>query len=898
MALIFCTLTLLLMLTLQLAEMYGLPFGLFEGEIKEATTQELEHLANTADAKKNILELWFAERRGDASAIAKLPYLSEMAPSPALAEWLDVVSYTYRYTTVRILDPISGITLVGSSGSQAAPPLPAVILNSARRPGYEETIILTAGTAERPPLLHFIRQVGQEQSRDNTPVALLDLAVEFESAMKLLWDKNLSGALGKSGEALVVNNNLQFVTSTRHLLADGKPVVPLLTVNHEEPARLAIEGGDGTIITTDYRGVRVLAAYRHIPLNPEISWGLVVKLDEIEALEPVQGQLRRAMSYMAAASVITLLSTIFLARYLSRPLRRITLTAGEIEAGDLSRRVPLEGSNETIALGQSFNTMVERLAQSQESLEEKVQARTKELADMSKRQEGLLAAIPDIIMEVDASRVYTWGNRTGIQFFGDNVIGREASFYFEGEEDTYQKTLPLIDGRVDVLHVESWQRRWDGQIRLLEWWCKSYKNEQGAVTGGLFTARDITERKRAEEEKKHMQTQLQQAQKMESIGTLAGGIAHDFNNILGAILGYAEMAQESIPPGSMLKQDIDQVVKASHRAKDLVKQILAFSRQDAIDHIPLRPGVIIKEALKMLRSSLPSTIDIQQDIDPEAGLILADPTQIHQVMVNLCTNAFHAMEETGGTLTISLKKKTLSQNDLANEMRVQPGDFVQLSISDTGPGIAPEIQEKIFDPYFTTKEVGKGTGMGLAIIHGIAKSYKGFVTCHSGLGEGTVFHVYLPIIADPTIVEVETAPLDLTQLGNERILFIDDDDILAEMGKIMLERLGYRVTVRTNSIEALETFQNQPDQFDLIITDQTMPGMTGSDMARRMLQIRPEIPIILCTGYSTLIAEGKAKLLGIKGFAMKPLAKKDIAALIRQVLDGGRLPGSIERFSE
>lgn len=291
----------------------------------------------------------------------------------------------------------------------------------------------------------------------------------------------------------------------------------------------------------------------------------------------------------------------------------------------------------------------------------------------------------------------------------------------------------------------------------------------------------------------------------------------------------------------------------------------------------------------MLRSSLPSTIDLQQDVDPDVGLILADPTQIHQVLVNLCTNAFHAMEETGGILSLSVKRKNLSKEDLASGPQVQPGDFVQLSISDTGSGIATDIQEKIFDPFFTTKEVGKGTGMGLSIVHGIAKSYKGFVTCHSQLGEGTVFQVYLPVFADPTVLETEPAPLDLTQLGNESILFIDDEEILAEMGQTMLERLGYRVTIKISSIEALNTFQNQPDKFDLVITDQTMPGMTGSDLARRMLQIRPGIPIILCTGYSTIISEEKAKLLGVKGFAMKPLAKKDIATLIRKVLDGEKL---------
>ncbi len=398
------------------------------------------------------------------------------------------------------------------------------------------------------------------------------------------------------------------------------------------------------------------------------------------------------------------------------------------------------------------------------------------------------------------------------------------------------------------------------------------------------TLSDITERKWVEAEKVRLETQLRQAQKMEAIGTLAGGIAHDFNNILGAILGYAEMAREDSPVGSIQRKDIDQVVQASLRAKDLVKQILAFSRQGEIVLVPMQPAPIVREVSKMLRSSLPSTIAIRQKIDTEAGRILADPTQIHQIVMNLCTNAYHAMEETGGTLSISLQRKKLTDEDIVNEPLVQPGNFVRLSVGDTGSGIDAEIQDKIFDPYFTTKEIGKGTGMGLAIIHGIVKSYNGFVSFHSHPGEGTVFQVFLPVMEDVNLGE-ET-PEDHVQLGNERILLIDDEEILTEMGKNMLERLGYHVTARANSIEALTTFQNQPDQFDLVITDQTMPGMTGSDLARRMLRIRPDIPIILCTGYSNIISEEQVKSLGIKGFAMKPLARKNIGALIREVLAG------------
>ncbi len=394
---------------------------------------------------------------------------------------------------------------------------------------------------------------------------------------------------------------------------------------------------------------------------------------------------------------------------------------------------------------------------------------------------------------------------------------------------------------------------------------------------------EISERKIAEEQRQKLETQLQQAQKMEAIGTLAGGIAHDFNNILGAIIGYAEMIHEDCPANSSFFHDIDQVLQAANRAKELVKQILAFSRQAKSIKFPVQPATIVKEAIKLLRSSIPSTIAIEQDIDPEAGVVLADPTQIHQILMNLCTNAFHAMEMEGGTLTISLHKKSLSQDDLSSEPNMQPGNFLQLSIKDTGIGIAPEIREKIFDPYFTTKEVGKGTGMGLSMVHGIVQSYGGFISCDSVLGKGTVFKITLPAIEENALEENEST--EPVPHGKERILLIDDEEILLEMGKIMLERLGYHVTARWNGIEALATFQDKQDQFDIVITDQTMPGMTGVDLSRRILQLRPNMPIILCTGYSSLISEEKARSMGIKGFAMKPLARKNVARLIRKILD-------------
>jgi PAS domain S-box-containing protein len=422
--------------------------------------------------------------------------------------------------------------------------------------------------------------------------------------------------------------------------------------------------------------------------------------------------------------------------------------------------------------------------------------------------------------------------------------------------DSHGKEIPVIKTATRIKH--------NGQDYILE------------------TFIDITEQKEIEAAKVHLENRLTQAQKMEAIGTLAGGIAHDFNNILAAILGYTEMAIDDSPAESIITKDLNQVLKAGHRAKGLVQQILAFSRQENIECLPLQTANILKEVIKMLRPSLPSTIEITQKIATPIGLIFADPTQINQIVMNLCTNAFHAMEETGGTLDISLKEIDLTGEDLVHRSNIEAGTFVQLSICDSGSGIAPEIKDKIFNPYFTTKNTGKGTGMGLSIVHGVVQSYGGFITLYSEPGEGTAVHVFLPV-ADKEISS-ETETINLVPVGNERILFIDDEEILAQMGKDMLERLGYQVTVRNNSLLALETFQNQPDQFDIIITDQTMPGMPGIDLARRILQIRPNMPIILCTGYSSTISEEKAKLMGIREFALKPLSKRDIAKLIRKVL--------------
>lgn len=483
----------------------------------------------------------------------------------------------------------------------------------------------------------------------------------------------------------------------------------------------------------------------------------------------------------------------------------------------------------------------------------------------------------------------TFFNDKFIQLFGytlEDVSTAEewwnAAYPNEDYRQRVQNSWQIAIDKASVTGSDIEMQEWDltikdGSTRR----CEFYMVPLEEVS--LIIMNDISKRIADEEDRKKLEYRLLQAEKMESIGTLAGGIAHDFNNILSAILGYAEMIQDDCPVGSQISSDIDQILKAGNRAKELVKQILFFSRQGETNPIPLQPAVIIKESLKMLRASLPTTISIEQDIAPDVGSILANPTQIHQIITNLCTNAFHAMEIQGGTLTVSLHKKSIPGEDSRNLSHMQSKDFVKLSIKDTGVGIAPEIREKIFEPYFTTKEVDKGTGMGLAMVHGIVQSYGGSIVCNSRPGEGTVFHITLPIVKEDGLPK--TVALEIIPGGNEHILLIDDEVAVVSMTKTLLERLGYQVTTSTNSIEALDTFLNKPETFDLIITDQTMPKMAGADLSREILQIRPDIPIILCTGYSSIISEDKAMAIGIKAMAMKPLAKKEIASLIRMVLD-------------
>lgn len=394
--------------------------------------------------------------------------------------------------------------------------------------------------------------------------------------------------------------------------------------------------------------------------------------------------------------------------------------------------------------------------------------------------------------------------------------------------------------------------------------------------------REIDDRITAEQEKENLELQLRQAHKMEAIGTLAGGIAHDFNNLLAAIIGYADLAKEEIPEGNPAKLQIEEVLKAGDRAKNLVKQILSFSRKSVLERVPVQIPLILKEAVDFLRASIPTTIDIRLDIDSDCGPVFADQTQIHQVILNLCTNAAHAMEDKGGVLEIRLSHMEITPAQIFEYPDLKTGIYVKLSVKDSGQGIAKQIMDKIFDPYFTTKKIGQGSGMGLAMVHGIVKRHNGVIRFNSTPGMGSEFQIFLPESMD--IIKVPDMKNKPLPGGTEHILVVDDEPAIADMTRMRLERLGYQVTCHTGSQEAMALFRRYPDHFDLVITDQTMPHLTGENMAKEMISIKKDIPIILSTGYSSKIDEIQTEKTGIRAVLMKPVGIRELADCIRQVL--------------
>jgi two-component system, cell cycle sensor histidine kinase and response regulator CckA len=509
----------------------------------------------------------------------------------------------------------------------------------------------------------------------------------------------------------------------------------------------------------------------------------------------------------------------------------------------------------------------------------------KELKESQILFDSFMRHLPGPAFIKDLHGRYVFVNRAFSQFVGmstdDGPIGNRDEdiwdpttvFQLQANDKAVRRTRKAAS-RIETIHMADHKQRY-----LLTTRFPIFHDNHLTALGGI--AIDITERTEAEHRQKQLERQLQQAQKMEALGTLAGGIAHDFNNILASIIGYSQIALVDLPQDSPVLEYIQRVLDAGERASALVKQILTFSRKGDLEPQPVQVDLIVKEVLQLVRSTLPATITIVQNIESQA-VVMADPVQIHQVMMNLCANAGYAMRDKGGTLTVSLESVNLDKAFTHRYVDLKPGAYIKLSVADTGHGIAAEHINRIFDPFFTTKPKGEGTGMGLSVVHGIITGLKGLTTVSSTPGQGTCFDLYLPVVQQASVPMKR--PSEVLPVGTERILFVDDEPFQTDMLKHMLGLLGYAVQTCNSGTAALDLFNKDPMAFDIVITDLMMPGMRGDDLAVHLLAVRPDLPVILCSGYGENISTDRTESIGIRAFALKPLSMETLAHLIRKVL--------------
>ncbi len=527
-----------------------------------------------------------------------------------------------------------------------------------------------------------------------------------------------------------------------------------------------------------------------------------------------------------------------------------------------------------------------------------------DLKASEERYAMVMGAINDGIWdwEVATERVYYspgWKKQLGYEDHEvQNVYEEWTSRIHPEDYDRVMASLKDHFGWIRPYELEYRLRHKDGSYVWILTRGACIRDEQGRPTRMFGSNSDVTQRRQAEEQVRHAEVQLRHSQKMNALGTLAGGIAHDFNNILAALMGYTELILNKVPYEKTVQRYLTEVLKAGSRAKELVQQILTFSRQTEGQKKPLHVQPVIQEVLMLIRATLPSTIKIQVQLSASSDLVQADATQIHQVLMNLCTNAEYAMRDRGGVLSLRLETvEEVAADGLMPHLELIPGPHLLLTVQDTGHGMAPEVLDRIFDPFFTTKKPGEGTGMGLAVVHGIIADHQGTITVTSTPGEGTTVSIVFPLLAaastdtddtdtDTDTVEAEAELPSAASLhpGQGRVLLVDDEAPLVALGKEVLEELGYEVTTRTSSLEALEAFRAAPSRYDVVITDQTMPNLSGEALAREILRIRPDIPIVLCTGFSQTMTEEKARELGIRKFLMKPILRHDLVLVLQEVL--------------
>ncbi|UJX41329.1 response regulator [Desulfovibrio sp. JY] len=633
------------------------------------------------------------------------------------------------------------------------------------------------------------------------------------------------------------------------------------------------------------------AAFLDVHMPP--GRGGLFAAEEIRALDPwVQIVVVTTFTDVDPASIAARVPPADKLLYIQKPFH-----SQEIRQFATSLCAKWRAERDFTALKSHLETLVSErtaaLASANRKLTREIEERervTKLIVTAKREWEGIFDSVQDMVVVIDRERRVRRLNLAMAHRLGlspREVVGREAAFVFDLPDRPGERSgeiLAMTDGRHHSREIAI--ARLHGEFLVT---ASPLSHADDVPIGTVFVAHDITERKNLEQ-------RLRQSQKMEAIGTLAGGIAHDFNNILGIIMGFTEMIEGDAPPDSPLARRVDHILSACRRARDLVLQILSFSRQNEQGAKPLHVAPLVKETLKLIRATVPNSIELVDAVRPGRDTILAEPTQIQQIIMNLCGNAAQAMRETGGVLEVGLEECLGGLCPIGGD--APAADCLRLWVRDTGPGIPVDIQERIFDPFFTTKKPGEGTGMGLAVAHGVVRKYNGDIKVESAPGQGATFSVYLPLADHAGEADQDAGPQP--RRGRGRVLFVDDEPALAEIGRELLESLGYAVQAETDPRQALARIQKDPTACDLMVTDQNMPGLTGADLAREVLAIRPDLPVLMLTGFSETMSKDAARAIGIRDLLLKPILRRDLAVAIEAALaaaqveaaaGGGEAPG-------